>query len=315
MIETIMLYEHIENEISEFFKTNEYSLCDIFILKSIFDVSAYSIKNSKGLWNGVVLLEDKFTVNLDFIASSIGHYYWRPSFLYHLITSSSSSIDCEIYKILKAYEEKDKQNRGMLPPKRTFLCHKSTKDYRSKIKNEIQKHYIIKKLDKHFSFFEIIDDNTIVVEKNILNEITQNKQSITKILDDVYGNYILKFNPLLPKITIKKLHRSYNLSDSIFNKIKAIQTHCFYCNDANFDIQEHVIPEQLVAKTLQSNIVASCKKCNAIKWDYLLSNKEFERVLQRNELHEDVLEDNYNSIEFKKIYDTWLAAGIPIWNP
>ncbi len=306
-----MLDNDIENEISEFFKINKHSLCDIFILKSIFDVTDYSTKDSTGRWNGVTKLEDRFVFDLDFIASSLAHYYWRPSFYFGLtVLPHISNIDLAIYKILKDFKENYKKNRGVLSPKRIFLCAKSTKNYREKIKNKIQKESIMTHLDKKFTFFRVLDDGEISIKKNIICKI--NKKHLNKKLDEEFSNYFSKHNILLSEITIEKQFRSSQLPKSIFNSIKGTQTNCFYCNDTSFNVQEHVIPEQLVGETIISNIVASCKKCNQRKWDYLPTAEIFEHVLLRNEEHPDMLECCYDRETFKGVYDGFRKIGIPV---
>ncbi len=300
----------IENEISEFLEINEHSLCDIFVLKSIFDVSNYSTKNSKGRWKGVTQIEDKFEIDLDFVASSIGYYYWRPSFYFGLTTLSSiPNIDLTIYKILKDFEENYKKNRGALSPKRTFLCSKSTINYREKIKNEIKKQKIIKNLDKKFTCFEILNDDKITIKKEIIN---QNKKSLNEKLDKIFSNHFSKSNPLLSEITIEKPPRYSRLPKSIFEKIKKTQKGCFYCGNISFNVQEHVIPEQIMRKTIPSNIVASCKKCNRKKWDYLLHSNVFTQVLTRNEKYRDIFELEYDRTNFEKTYKGFRKIGIPV---
>jgi 5-methylcytosine-specific restriction endonuclease McrA len=308
----MILEKNIENEISEFFKINEHSLCDIFVLKSIFDVSNYSTKNSKGRWNGVAQIEDGFEIDLDFVASSVGYYYWRPSFYFGLtILPHIKNIDLTIYDILKGFKEKYKKNRGALPPKRTFLCSKSTKDYREKIKNEIQKQNIIINLDKKLTCFEILNDGKITIKKDTVN---QNKKPLNEKLDKIFSNYFSKSNSLLSEITIEKPPRSSPLPKSVFDKIKKTQNHCFYCNDTRFNVQEHVLPEQIMRKTIPYNIVASCEKCNRRKWDYLLPYNIFEQVLIRNKKFQDddIFKVEYDPKDFKETYEGFRELGIPV---
>ncbi len=73
-----------------------------------------------------------------------------------------------------------------------------------------------------------------------------------------------------------------------------------------------VIPEQLVGETIVSNIVASFKKCNQRKWDYLPTSEMFEQVLLRNEEHRDVLECCYDRETFKEVYNGFRKIDIPI---
>lgn len=303
---------NIENEISKFFKTDKHYLYEFFILKSLLDVVDYTTEPSKGRWNGVTKSKDEFIIDLDFIASSLGFFYWRPTFYFQLIKKSSNPIDYIICKILNDFVQNYKKNRGIIKPKNTFLCSKTTKDYREKIKNIIKKNQTLKSLDS-FSFFNISNDYIMHIPINSFNQIKQNKQCLNDKLDIVYGNYVKTINPILSKITIEQPKHPKGLLTKTFEKIKETQNHCFYCDDKNFNIQEHVIPAQIMGETIESNIVGSCEKCNRQKLDFLLPRKEFDKVLQRNDEHCDIMEDDYDSSTFDEKYKALVKLGYPIW--
>jgi hypothetical protein len=302
---------NIENEISSYFKTDESCLCDVLILKSIFDLKDYPNNPSKCRWIGVSSNDDSLIVDLDFFSSRLAYYYWQPCFYFQLSDLyPTSNIDMKISEILIKFESEYKKNLGITLPKITFMCSKSTKDYREKIKNEIQKQNIILKLSNKLKFIKISHNDTLVIKKEIFSKI--NEHSI-ELLDKIFRKFFPQLSSLLPNITIEKQKRPDKLPISTFKKIQSIQTSCFYCKGINFNVQEHVIPIQLFGKTVPSNIVASCDACNNSKWLSSLPREIFDEVLQRNESNRGILEPVYDSITYEKIYELFRKGNRPVW--
>ncbi|MGQ0795196.1 MAG: HNH endonuclease [Nitrosopumilaceae archaeon] len=295
-----------------------------YFLKSILELTEFE-NNSNSPFPGkqwVSKLKDGLKVDLEFIASRFGFYYWDPHFKFRLKQSPNPKEDVHIHDILEDFQERLK-GRGQRP-KITVFCTLKQSDVRRRIISRCIKPDVLWRLLKDCNIYTISEDKeSIVISDSVLEYIRMNKPALQHALNFVIASYLESCNSS-PQIATKISEKQpvSNLKSKVFRVIKQIQNQkCFYCNKRPIDVQEHVIPKNYVWETKVFNIVGACKVCNREKWHNRLPKWNiFERVLDRNDeetFSNLILNSEYSKEGYKLTYKNCLQdyAKKEFWEP
>lgn len=279
------MFENLKNE--------KISLCELLIIRSLIDLVDHITGEVK--WRGITKKPDNFTVELDFIASRIGYYSWRQIF-YSEKFESSFKEDQELSKILYNFVKNKRKRKDI--PKITDFSSQSNQQMRQEIIKNCLTENILEKTKKDFGLFEISKNKKYIIIQNTVIDSLEPIRQIDFIISQHFPDSIPSFIS-----TKKRISKKIRKKD--FDRIKEIQNNvCFFCRSIEIQTQDHYIPETFLHETKPSNIVGACHKCNRRKWHKEPPDEEdFQRILKRNEDYSEVIESDYDTVEYRKKFE------------
>lgn len=245
---------------------------------------------------------DIITVDLNFIAARFLRYYWPLLFKFKL-KQEATRTPIVVYRILKEYE---KEIGVKSIPSKKLLCSEKFVELRQKTIKEGIKPQVLHKLLNDCKIYTVIDSNKIVIKKDIVDFMKDNKRVLESALNHMIAEYLEKCNSS-PNISTKleeKISRTTLKKDEFTNIISMQNSCCFYCGNKDKSFaQEHFIPWNFIFDTQNFNIIASCQACNSSKNDNLADSKYLEKLLDRNDKLEK-LPFGYSREFMKNLYES-----------
>ena len=247
--------------------------------------------------------DNDYIVDLHFVAVRFLRYYWPLLFKFKL-KQEANKTPIVVYRILKEFE---KEIGVKSIPSKKFLCLEKFAELRQKTIKEGIKPQVLKKLLNDCKIYTVTkDSNKIVIKKEVVDFMKNNKKVLESALNHMIAGYLEKCNSS-PNISTKleeKISRT-TLKKEEFAKIISMQDSCcFYCgkNGKSF-AQEHFIPWNFVFDTQNFNIIAACQTCNSSKLDRLADSIFLEKLLDRNDKLEKV-QFGYSREFMKNLYES-----------
>ena len=290
------------SEFNRFFK--KQSLAATYkptLLKCLLDLGDYS-QEEGGKW--IETKDDSLIVDLNFVVARFLRYYYPLKFKFKLKQDPQPTKTIQIYEILERF--KDEIFMKSIPSKKQFCSNKFSTVREITIKSGAIKQQVLPKLLNDCNIYEIIENSKkIVIKKNIVNFMKENKNLLESALNNMISTYLegcnaspnisTKLKETMPRITLKK---------PIFHEIIKLQDgQCFFCKK-KFDefAQEHFLPWNFIFRTENFNITAACKTCNSSKNDRLPDGKYLEQIIERNKKLND-LPSGYSEESFRQLYE------------
>ena len=261
---------------------------------------------------------DSLQVDLNFIAVRFIRYYWSLLFKFK-IKQEATATPIAVNRILNEYVGLFGENKSQ--PTKKLLCEDKFNELRLKIIREGIKPQVLRKLLNDCKIYELGENsNSIIIQKNIVQFMKDNKKILEAALNHTIAEYLEKINQA-PNISIKLEEKQPRtvLKKNDFSKIIKMQDdRCFYCNKPNSEFaQEHFIPWNYLFDTQSFNIVAACQECNRSKWDKLPNHDYLEEILQRNRKLKNI-SYGYSDEVLKNLYFSCKSEyhGIekPLWS-
>jgi len=257
-----------------------------------------------------------FSIDLNFVAARFLRYYWPLLFKFKL-RQEATEKPIVVYKILKEYEQKIGVKST---PTRSHMCSDEFIQLRKDTIKKGIRPQVLKKLLNDCNIYTI-QKNSILLKKEIVDFMRDNKKTLESALNHVIAQYLEGINsaPNISRKLEERLPRT-TLKNIDFDEIKSMQNHvCFYCEKKPTKfVQEHFVPWNFIYSTSNFNIVASCVECNSSKNDKLATAEYVKKILQRNTKLKK-LQYGYSSEYFKNLYDSCLRDyhGVKreLWHP
>jgi hypothetical protein len=271
-------------------------------LKCLLDLGDYKA-NEGSQW--VSESGDSLVVDLNFVAARFLRYYWPLRFKFRLKQEATAKT-IAVYRILEEYEN---QIGVKSTPSKSLMCSEQLADLRMKTIRDGIKPQVLHKLLNDCKIYSINKGSaSIVIKKEIVEYMKNNKKILESALNHVIASYLEKCNSS-PNISTKleeKILRT-TLKSPEFAKIIGMQRSCcFYCGKKGETFaQEHFIPWNFIFDTQKFNIVAACKECNSSKNDNLPDQEYLDKILERN-CNLGKMQYGYSSEYFKNMYDSCL---------
>jgi len=254
-------------------------------VKCLLDIGDY--KSDEGSqW--IEQKDNDYIVDLHFVAVRFLRYYWPLLFKFKL-KQEATRTPIAVYRILKEFE---KEIGVKSTPSKKFLCLEKFAELRQKTIREGIKPQVLHRLLNDCKIYTVTKgSNKIVMKKEIVEYMKNNKKVLESALNHMIAGYLEKCNSA-PNISTKleeKISRT-TLKKDEFTKIVLMQgSCCFYCGEKGQSFaQEHFIPWNFVFDTQNYNIIAACQTCNSSKLDRLADSTFLEKLLDRNDKLEKV---------------------------
>jgi len=289
------------SEFNRFFKSKTLaSTYKPTFLKCLLDLADYK-EDEGGEWiekNG-----NNITVDLNFVAARFLRFYW-PLFFKFKLKQEPTPTRIAMYRLLEEYSE---LVGVRTQPTKKKLCSQDFAELRLRAIREGIKPQVLNRLLKDCNVYSIIKgSNSIVLKKDIIEFMGQNKKILEAALNHMIAEFLEKFNSA-PNISTKleeKINRTVLKKDEFARIIKMQNSCCFYCQTNGTDFaQEHFIPWNYVFDTQNYNIVAACQACNSSKIDRLPGSKYLKKILERNEKLEKKMH-GYSEEFMKNLYES-----------
>lgn len=269
------------SEFNRFFSSkNLASTYKPTFLKCLLDLADYK-EDEGSQW--ITKNGDNITVDLNFVAARFLRYYWPLLFKFRL-KQEPTHTPIAVYRLLHQYSE---LLGTKTQPTKKQLCSEKFAELRLKTIREGIKPQVLHRLLKDCNVYSVNkNSNSIVVKKEIINYIKQNKKILESALNHTIAEFLEKFNSS-PNISTKleeKINRTSLKKDDFVKIIKMQNSCCFYCGTKGDDFaQEHFIPWNFIFDTQNYNIIAACQVCNSSKNDKLAGTKYLDLILKRND--------------------------------
>ena len=269
-------------------------------VKFLLDIGDYK-PDEVSQW--IELKDNDYIVDLHFVVVRFLRYYWPLLFKFKL-KQEVTKTPIVVYRILKEFE---KEIGVKSTPSKKFLCLEKFAELRQKTIIEGIKPQVLKKLLNDCKIYTVTkDSNKIVIKKEVVDFMKNNKKVLESALNHMIAGYLEKCNSS-PNISTKleeKISRT-TLKKEEFAKIISMQDSCcFYCGKkCKSFAQEHFIPWNFVFDTQNFNIIAACQTCNSSKLDRLADSKFLEKLLARNDKLEKV-QFGYSREFMKNLYES-----------
>lgn len=299
-------------------------------LRSLLDLGDYDVRESGGGIKGpkewIEVNGDTITLDLNFIACRFIKYCWDLEHSFKL-KQTSNPTDAAIITFIKR-ELINKKYKN--PPSIDVIASDTNKELRKNvielcIKKQVLT-YINTDMDKLYNYKKTSNkkktSDKIELHSSLIPFLRKHRVMIRNGLNYKLCLVLEKYNTSAPRIAMKVDFRNYPSrrlspkSEAILDKYQ--KNKCFYCRTKYTKPQcrhiDHVIPFNYIFSTDEYNCVAACIDCNQIKTDRLPEKEFFDKVIDRNEKINSIIDkfasrpmrNNFSSYDekwYRRTYD------------